>query len=90
MGSRRPQGCGSGSSGTDDRATGIVSTLLSVPEPLDGTLEELEPGWDWDFVWDGDWVDWTVDVDWTWEDWAWDGDRVDWAWDGVDWGFFSS
>lgn len=78
MGSRRPQGSASGSSGTDGRVTGRVSTLLSVPEPLDdwlaevGPLEELEPVWDWDLDWDGDWVDW---VDW---DWAWDGDRVDW------------
>lgn len=91
IGSRRPQGCGSGSSGTDGRVTGMVSTLLSVPEPLDdwlpdvGPLEELEPGWD--LGWDGDWVDW---VDWV--DWAWDGDKVDWAWDGnwVDWGWSPS
>lgn len=72
----------------------MVSTLLSVPEPLDdwlpdvGPLEELEPGWD--LGWDRDWVDW---VDWV--DWAWDGDRVDWvdwAWDGdwVDWGWSPS
>lgn len=52
MGSRRPHGSASGSSGTDGRVTGIVSTLLSVPEPLDdwlpevGPLEELEPDWE--------------------------------------------
>ncbi|KAF0021503.1 hypothetical protein F2P81_026244 [Scophthalmus maximus] len=57
MGSRRPQGCGSGSSGTDGRVTGRVSMLLTVPEPLDdwlpevGPLEEPEPGWDWVFDW---------------------------------------
>lgn len=49
IGSNRPQGCGSGSSGTDGRVTGMVSTLLRVPEPLDwlpeeGPLDELEPG----------------------------------------------
>lgn len=55
--------------------TGRVSTLLRVPEPLDdwlaevGPLEELEPGWDWDF----DWVERTWDRDWVdWVDWAWD------------------
>lgn len=50
MGSRRPQGSASGSSGTDGRVTGMVSTLLSVPDPLEdwllvvGPLEELEAG----------------------------------------------
>lgn len=89
MGSRRPQGSASGSSGTDGRVTGMVSKLLSVPEPLDdwlpevGPLEELEPGWDWDLDWDGDWVgDWverTWDGDWVdWVDWAWDGNWMAW------------
>lgn len=46
----------------------MVSTLLRVPEPLDGwlaevgTLDELDPGWDL----------------------TWEGDRVDWAWDWDD------
>lgn len=49
MGNRRPQGSASGSSGTDGRVTGMVSTLLNVPDPLEdwllevGPLEELEP-----------------------------------------------
>ena len=52
MGSRRPQGSGSGSSGTEASGTGMVSTLLSVPEdwllevgPLEGPdpVAELEP-----------------------------------------------
>lgn len=72
MGSRRPHGSASGSSGTDGRVTGMVSKLLRVPEPLDdwlpevGPLEELEPGWDWDwdFDCDGDWVEKTWDGDW--------------------------
>lgn len=52
MGSRRPQGSASGSSGTDGRVTGMVSTLLNVPDPLEdwllevGPLEEPEPDWD--------------------------------------------
>lgn len=85
MGSRRPQGSASGSSGTDGRVTGMVSKLLSVPEPLDdwlpevGPLEELEPGWDWDLDWDGDWVERTWDGDWVdWVDWAWDGNWMAW------------
>lgn len=74
MGSRRPQGSASGSSGTDGSVTGRVSTLLSVPDPLDdwllGPLEELEAGWDAGLDWEQDAVSWV-------------GDRVDWVdWDG--------
>lgn len=47
-----------------------MSTLLSVPEPLDdwlpdvGPLEELEPPWDLDWACDGDRVDWACEGDW--------------------------
>lgn len=48
--------------------TGMVSTLLTVPEPLDdwlaevGPLDELEPCGD--LIWDGDRVDWLWVSDW--------------------------
>lgn len=57
-----------------------MSTLLSVPDPLDpwlpelGPLEELEPGWDWDW-------DWDLDCDGERVEGTWDGDWVDWDWD---------